>query len=574
MFADNRILYFESQGPSKLLNWIMLALMCLAYPAAGAAEEGLASDAMVDKAGITVDWFAQSGIGPRDEIVDWDLNVNENKATTYFVVEAGNLREIISEYSPNAFGEAFGKDGAVQYIEIRKDVIAAELKNEGITDVEIKVDQFSLPETTIYLLTGEGLVVALDADTGRNKWTTQVGSGQFPAIGLGSDDKHVAAVVGSTIYCLDPANGKVIWSRRCKHAVSASPAVCEDYVYVPLLDGRMEALPIETKGLGSFLFVAQGAGTSRPMVTEKTVSWPTAKGDLNVAARFGDRNHALSYRLRANEAILSTPTFQSGLMFAASLDGFVYAIDEEEGSIRWEITTGEEISQSPFPVGNSVYAISDEGSLYGIEIESGEFKWRSPVKNVGRYLGASSDRLYVTDTFGQLLVINRVSGAILSRVNAGDIKYILPNYQTDRIYIASGTGIVQCLHEVASKRPYFHNGEFNAIAQPTEIQEGQPKPEMTAAENPFATADDKSKSSAPIVSGSDEDPFATSDDKPMADEVDEPENQPATEPENDPTMTTDDEVDPFAVDEDSTESKEEDQSDDDNAAPTEDDPFK
>lgn len=219
MFADNRILCFESQRPAKMLNWFMLAILCLLYPSAGSADEGLVSDALVDKAGMTVDWFAQSGIGPRDEIADWDLNINENKATTYFVVEAGNMREIISENSPNAFGQPFGKDGAVEYLEIRKDVIAAELKNEGITDVEIKVDQFTLPESTIYLMTGTGLVVALDADTGRNKWTTQVGDGQFPSVGLGSSNNHVVAVVGSTVYCLDPAKGKVLWSRRCKHAV-------------------------------------------------------------------------------------------------------------------------------------------------------------------------------------------------------------------------------------------------------------------------------------------------------------------------------------------------------------------
>lgn len=212
---------FHSHQLSGILSWIIVTLMCLCFSPTSCAEEGMASETLVDKAGLTVDWFAQSGIGPRDEIVDWALNIDENNATTFYVVAAGNIREVISEHSLNAFGEPFGKDGAVEYIEIRKEVIAAELKSEGITDAEIKVEQFTLPETTVYLITGEGLVVALDAESGGNKWTAQLGSGEFPAFGIGAGDENIAAVVGSTIYCLDPANGSVRWSRRCKYAVSA-----------------------------------------------------------------------------------------------------------------------------------------------------------------------------------------------------------------------------------------------------------------------------------------------------------------------------------------------------------------
>jgi outer membrane protein assembly factor BamB len=568
MPADKQNRFFNSHPQSIILRWLLMALLILAFNADGSADEGIASSTMVERAGLTVDWFAQSGIGARGEIVDWDLNINENNATTYYVVEAGNFREVISERSLNSFGEPFGKDGAVEYIEIRKEIIAAELKNNGDADVEIKVDQYTLPETTIYLMTSEGLVSAIDADTGKTAWTTQLGTGEFPSIGIGASDQYIAGVVGSTVYCIDPAKGKVIWSRRCKYAVSAAPAVSEDYLYVPLLDGRMEALPIEAKGLGSFVFVAQGAGTSRPMVTEKTVAWSTREGDLNVAARYGDRNRSISYRLRTDEAILNSPTYKSGKIFVGSLDGYIYALDEDQGSILWELSIGEEISQSPFPVGDSVYVISDEGRMYGIDVESGEFKWRSPIKNFGKFLGASKDGLYLTDAFGSLLVVNPESGAILSRVEAGNIRYILPNYETDRIYIASDSGLVQCLHEVASKRPYFHDGEYNIAAQPAEIGEGEPAAEMTTEENPFASTGSEPVDSTPVVSGSEEDPFATKD-------KDEPMTENAVESESEPTVVEDEEADPFAVDDDSSEPAAEDQSGDDGGeTPDEDDPFK
>ena len=267
MRADRQDRSFNFRSRILALSSLVAAFLIVVGDQQATAEEGMASDALVHKAGLTVDWFTQSGIGARGEIVDWDLNINENNSTTYYVVEAGNVREVISERSLNAFGQPFGKDGAIEYIDIRKEVLTAELKNSGATDTEITVDQYTLPQSTIYLITTEGLASAIDADNGTTLWTTQLGNSEAPAVGIGANNQYVAGAIGSKIYLLDPANGKVLWTRRCKAAISGPPAVSDEFVYIPLLDGRVEGMPIEDESWRSFAFVARGAGLSRPLIT-------------------------------------------------------------------------------------------------------------------------------------------------------------------------------------------------------------------------------------------------------------------------------------------------------------------
>jgi outer membrane protein assembly factor BamB len=460
-----------------------------------------------------VDWFTSAGVGSGGRIVDWTLNVNENRSTTYFVLEAGNLREVISQNSLNTFGEPYGLDGAVAYMEVRKEVVQAELAVNNITDVEIKTDQYTLPESTIYVLSSPSRLSAIDADTGKERWATLFGSSRFPSIGIGAGNDYLAAINGSTLYCFEAATGKVLWSHACEFGVAAAPAVSETHIYVPLLNGRLEVFEIADKGYGSYPLVAGGGATARPLLTENTVSWPTNKGYLNVAASSGPRQHSIAFRLAADGPIVSSPVSKEKILFATSLDGFTYAIEERRGSLLWEISTGSEITQSPVVLGDNVYAVTDDFRLFRLDAHTGQALWAEPMKNIGRYLGAGAEKIYLTDGFGELLVVDPNSAAILSRIGVGEIGFILPNRQTDRLYIATKSGIIQCLREISSPIPHFHGSEIlesKAVVKPMP-QPGDKSSTTIAAENdPFNTLGSGDSTPSEKITKED-DPFAVKD---------------------------------------------------------------
>ncbi len=519
---------------SRLSRGCLTILLC-ASGSTAFADDGTLSDSGLNRAGLTSVWFTASGISSGGKIVDWTLNVNENKSTNYFVVKAGTYREIISQNNLSPFGIPYGLDGGVEYIETRKEVLEAELKSEGRADVKVITEQFSLPKSTIYILGNNGILTSIDADSGHQDWSVGVGSVNLPGIGIGASNDHVAAVNGSSLYCIEAVTGKVLWSQQCKFGVATSPAVSADHIYVPLLNGRMEIFEISKKGLGSYVLVAGGTGTARPLVGESTVSWSTDKGELNVSASTGTKQHSIRYRLLASDAILNASTIMDDLIFATSLDGFVYAI-EEKGSLAWEFSTGSPISQSPFVLNDSVYAITDDKEMFRFDARNGDLQWPKPLLKVNRFIGASKDRLYVTDDFDSLLVIDPKSAAILSRVEIGDVRFALPNKQTDRLYVASRTGVIQCIHELGSPNPYFHGNEL-VVTEPTKSP-ATPMPDdatgsesaVAAEDDPFKTLDsskatDQEKPQAAVED--EDDPFATGGDKKKADvPVDDPDDDP------------------------------------------------
>ncbi len=489
------------------------------------------SSAQVNRAGLTVEWFTQLDVRPGGKIVDTALVVNPDNSTTFFALEYGTQREVISQRDFDAFGKVMGIEGAQARAEVRKEILDDELAALG-RKYEVKINRYTLPESTIYALTDTGLVNAIDGDTGRLKWSTRIGSSRLPSIGIGANHHYVAAINGIKVFCLDVTNGKILFAIDSKGIATSSPAVggeepkAEDgengYVFVPLTNGLIEKFPIENNGTGSSFYKSVGTPTARPLVTEKTISWPTNKGHYNVVRR-STLSNGLSYRLRAYAPIISPANALGKIIYVASLDGFVYAIEEVQGTIVWEMSTGEQISQSPIPVHNEVYVITDANDLFRVDALTGVHTkgWEEPMAGIVNYVGRSESKLYVTDRLGHLVAIDLKSGQKVGQVLLSELDLILPNYLSDRLYVGYDSGMIQCLREIGKPMPHYHRNDLEPVAiddKPKVDKEG--KPIIDAEDDPFKAFDSKPKASVkpgevdPFApkkaggAGTDDDPFA------------------------------------------------------------------
>ncbi len=512
-----------STGPAGRMLSIVALLVCFA--STSGANDGITSNAVIHRAGLTVDWYTHTGAGVSGRLVDWNINVDENKPTTFFTIHSGEYQEKFSQNTLNSFGKPFGIEGARDYAGLRVEILKAEFENDGIKDPDIKVSEYTLPQTTVYVLTSNSIVKAIDGDSGEIKWTSQIGDPSLPSIGLGSNDDYVAAVNGSRLYCLDSKNGKIKWSAKCRYAVSAAPTVSDEKIYVPLFNGRLEAFELAKNGQSSYAFVSKGRGTARPLVTEKTVAWPTSTGDMNVAAKYGEKS-GVAYQLRSDNAIVSTPAFKEGMFYVSSLDGFVYAVEEERGVIVWQLATGSSISQAPVALGNYIFVINGLNQLFKIDAKTGREAagWEEPRINIARYIGAGKENLYLIDVFGNLVVMSQDTGSKLSTVEIGSVKSILPNLESDRLYVVSKHGTIQCIREIGSPIPYFHSNEFVAVEvdpanrQPGSDDQGQLKPGEVDLDDPFGTG--VKKPAAPGFNA--DDPFGGVKPDPAAGDPDDP----------------------------------------------------
>jgi outer membrane protein assembly factor BamB len=446
---------------------------------------------------LTSLWFTSAELGAGGRIVDWCLDVNRTHSTTFIRIEVGSHREVLSENDLDAFGKPLGLDGLVEQAEFRKSIIEAELDAQG-RKVPVTLHQYTLPKTTIFVLGSNARITAIDADSGRQNWSVAFGSLSQPNIGVHADDFHVAAINGSNVFCFEALTGKFIWSHHCRGPVAAPPVVFKGKIFVPLLDGRLEIFDIENEGFGSYPIIATGTPTARPLVTSRVIAWPTNVGYLNFTATERRLARTLIYRLKADGYIDSTPTYRDDFVFTGSGDGFVYAIEEHTGSLYWQVSLGAPISQSPFVHGDRVYAITNDKRMYCMSARTGEMMWDKPLAGIGQYLGASEEKIYLTDGFRSLLVVEPTEGRVLSTADVGQVSAILPNRDTDRLYVATSTGIVYCVHEIGSPVPYFHPDKIEEVAAARRAREERRR----ARVNPFEVIDE----------GGDANPFGTDDD--------------------------------------------------------------
>lgn len=417
-------------------------------------------DKKLNRAGLKVQWFSQAGIGVTGELIDWDYVIDENSATTFFKVEGGDVVKIFSEHDRAPNGEKYGVEDGLEYAAIEQEVMAAELKAKYNKEVEVKVSQYSVPKSVLYTLTSGALVRAIDAETGKTLWKTTVDNPTVQCYGVGASPKFVAVAAGQKVHCLDALTGKPLWSRECRSVISAPPAVRNDEVYVPLFNGRVEKFIQRTKGFNSTAFVSSGHVMTRPTVTGLTVGWGDSAGVFSVGSRWRTRA-TMGFQLRTERPVVAPPAVSNRTFFIGSQNGYLYSINELNGRVNWESSTGGPISQTPVVLGDFVYVINDRNQLHKFESIDGVVAkgWDKPRTNVKSFLGASETRMYFFDKFGLLEARDQDSGTITASANVGEVVKTLPHLKSDRMFLVDSEGTIRCVREIASKDPFFHNRE-------------------------------------------------------------------------------------------------------------------
>ena len=87
--------------------------------------------------------------------------------------------------------------------------------------------------------------------------------------------------------------------------------------------------------------------------------------------------------------------------------------------------------------------------------------WSKPIKDVKNYVGASKSKIYVQNSGGQIVALSQESGQKLGTLISDSTTMVLPNFQSDRLYVANQYGRIQCLREASpmSSVPFFHADE-------------------------------------------------------------------------------------------------------------------
>jgi len=457
----------------------LLFLLAMASADVGFAEgrSGLVPQTPLRRYGLKRAWYTHAELDrARERVAHVTVHVSRSDFVVVKEVQYDGGKISYSEQDLDQFGDMIGVDGAIKLAKRRQTY----LKERGEENVEI-VDH-EIPAVTMYVQSDHGTLHAIDGESGRTLWTRIIGNPDHPTLKPGASDSYVALVNGSNLFVLNARDGSEAWSVRLGGAPGSGPAVSNFRVFAPLLNGKVEVYSLENPKKLPWVYQSAGNVMIQPIVATNTVGWVSNRGIFYSALH---NRPVVRYRLHALDTIRAHPTFSESpeQWYVPSTDGYVYAVHERSGDVVWRFSAGGPVEQPPTVIGDVLYAVTDYAGMYQLGVVDGQERWWTEL--VRKVVAATDERVYCIDKAGQLLILDAKTGGRIGVIPLSNVDLVMTNWQTDRIYLGTQYGIIQCIHEEANKFPMIHHAGVSESAEDRpEIKQGDAagKPDD---DNPF-----------------------------------------------------------------------------------------
>jgi len=268
----------------------------------------------------------------------------------------------------------------------------------------------------VYGSSATGDVACFDARTGARLWRTLLNTSIYAGPSEGGD---VVLLGGDEdVIALNKSDGKVAWRVNVGNEVLAAPVRAGDTVIARTVDGRIQAIDVQTG---------------------------------NIRWRFSQEVPALSLRG------ISAPVISGDLVVSGFANGKVIAVSLADGTERWEAVTAVphgrnelerivDVDAQLAVRGDKLFAVSYHGHLVALSMTSGQMLWS---RDISSWSGSTTedDTVYVTDDHGDLWAIATSNGATLWKQTALHARQLTtPAVQGDYLVVGDYDGY---LHWIA-----------------------------------------------------------------------------------------------------------------------------
>jgi outer membrane protein assembly factor BamB len=203
---------------------------------------------------------------------------------------------------------------------------------------------------------------------------------------LDADTGHVVAATRDGYVRSVAPGGHIEWQFKTGHHFVAGPLVHEGVVYAPGGDGLLYALDARTGKL-KWKYAANEVLSSTPVLAGGRVL-VVSENDTLFAVESASGAWAWQYRRDPPSGFtvrgVSTPVARDGVLYLGFSDGYVVAVNQDDGSVKWErelSTQGSEfLDVDTTPVlddAGRLYVASYKDGLYALDAATGDIEWNT-----------------------------------------------------------------------------------------------------------------------------------------------------------------------------------------------------
>jgi outer membrane protein assembly factor BamB len=499
---------------NRLLVVFLTTVLTSSFTQASAGEL-MTPDAM-SRLGLAQAWARPVHVpAGAQSIRDQQLFVHEAKPHEYIIIVAPKPAPPVSATATDPAGKEAGQDATPQantpeaetvvLARIPTDQIGSNgipigrkeaerlasnqirrLKRRGI-DAEMKV--ITSPRINLYTVGSDGLLECRNAETGKPIWISRVGRPSLPFSELGVNEQYVTVINGGNLIQVDASNGEIINEVRTKGAPAFGALNSGDFAVVPLIGGGVEGYPLYEPERVPFRERVTGTTLAMPTKAPNSskTAWGTSKGYVYVMELQG--KPTVQFFLKTDGIVSGRIAAASGnRFFFGSETGQVYGIRATRtGEVLWTQPFAEPFYHRPLVFEEQVLIRSAYGNLFSLSVTDGLQTWDSSVPNIGDLLGVLENRLYATTMSGGMVVLDVKTGQKLATFNNIRPADFIVNNLTDRLYLVSSNGNVQCIKtETADLPTLVAHTESEKKAKIDPIQPAVEKPAMQpGGKDPF-----------------------------------------------------------------------------------------
>ncbi len=277
--------------------------------------------------------------------------------------------------------------GKVHFATDKGMVVALDLEGKEVWKVELAKENFKAPllltERVLVLGSEEGNLYALDAGTGKPKWTYKMGGviqGSANRVDLRGGKKAVIVVSQSdgSIHCVDLEGGTLAWKTDPIDRSDGSPGVRDGRILLGSCASALHVFSVDKEGktadieIGGDCQVAGGVAISGTLAFAGTRSGKVVAVDVTAGKLVWTNEDC-------KKEVFTTPAVNAKVVVFGAEDGMVYALDRATGRKLWDFDTGKTPS-SPVIAGERV-VVSAGGALTMLELGTGKKLWSTPVSD-------------------------------------------------------------------------------------------------------------------------------------------------------------------------------------------------
>ena len=211
---------------------------------------------------------------------------------------------------------------------------------------------------------------ALRRETGDPLWVEPVDLTQPPL----AVDGRLLIALPEQVRALDPATGRLQWSRPLARRLSIDMIAAGDLVLLADDTGELTALRAR-----------DGQEVWRRSLGTSSLHLPALLGPHAIVLTLAD-GRVMTLDARTGDVVwerslpgtLSAPAAARGRVFVGSSNNFFYALDAESGAERWRWRTGGDVTGAA-AAGERVYFVSLDNVLRAVNRDNGNQLWKVAI---------------------------------------------------------------------------------------------------------------------------------------------------------------------------------------------------